>query len=117
MSDIRRLHGNGRLSKGVVHNGVVYLTGQVAEDNPGASAAVQTREVLDRIDALLAEAGSDKTRVLKAFLYVTDMALFGDINAAWDQWVTAGHEPARSTIQAQLTVAGFDIEIMVIAAV
>src|SRR5882672_8806363 len=117
MSEIRRLHGNGRLSKAVIHNGIVYLTGQVAENNPRASVAVQTREVLERIDALLAEAGSDKTRILNAFLYLPDMAQFGEVNAVWDRWVVAGHEPARSTIQAQLTVADFRIEITVIAAV
>lgn len=117
MSIITRLHGNGRLSKAVIHNGTVYLTGQVAEDHPDASATVQTREVLDRIDALLAEAGSDKTRILKAFLFVPDMALFGEINAVWDEWVVAGHEPARSTVEARLTADCFKIEITVTAAV
>ncbi|PXA86922.1 hypothetical protein DMC47_33700 [Nostoc sp. 3335mG] len=116
MSDIRRLHGNGRLSKAVVHNGIVYLTGQVAEDHPGASVTEQTREVLQRIDALLAEAGSDKTRILNAYLYVADIARFPEVNAVWDKWVAKGNEPARTTIEATLTAPEFAIEIGVIAA-
>jgi enamine deaminase RidA (YjgF/YER057c/UK114 family) len=116
MSSIRRLHGNGRLSKAVVHNGIVYLTGQVAEDHPGGDVTEQTREVLQRIDALLEEAGSDKAHILNAYLYVADMARFAEVNAAWDAWVSKGNEPARTTIEARLTAPDFAIEIGVIAA-
>jgi enamine deaminase RidA (YjgF/YER057c/UK114 family) len=116
MFSIRRLHGNGRLSKAVVHDGIVYLTGQVAEDHPGGSITEQTREVLQRIDALLEEAGSDKTRILKAYLYVADMAQFAQVNAVWDGWVAKGEEPARTTIEAKLTMPDFAIEIGIIAA-
>ena len=117
MSKIHRLHGNGRLSKAVVHGGIVYLTGQVAEDHPGASVTEQTREILGRIDDLLAEAGSDKTRILNAYLYVADMARFAEINAVWDRWVSVGNEPARSTIEARLTSPDYGIEIGIIATV
>jgi len=117
MSDIRRIEGNGRLSKVTVHNGVLYMTGQVAEDHAGQDLTQQTREVLYRIDSLLAEAGSDKTRILKAYLYVADMQGFAEVNAMWDQWVVPGHEPARTTIEARLTGPQYDIEIGVIAAV
>jgi enamine deaminase RidA (YjgF/YER057c/UK114 family) len=117
MSDIRRIQNNGRLSKVTVHNGVLYMTGQVAEDHAGEDLTRQTQEVLHRIDMLLAEAGSDKTRILKAYLYVADMGSFGEINAVWDRWVAPGHEPARTTIEARLTGPQYGIEIGVIAAV
>jgi enamine deaminase RidA (YjgF/YER057c/UK114 family) len=117
MSDIRRIHANGRLSKVTVHNGVLYMTGQVAEDDAGKDLTLQTQEVLHRIDTLLAEAGSDKTRILKAYLYVADISGFGEINAVWDAWVAQGHEPARTTIEARLTGPQYGIEIGVIAAV
>jgi enamine deaminase RidA (YjgF/YER057c/UK114 family) len=117
MSDIRRIQNNGRLSKVTVHNGVLYMTGQIAEDDAGKDITRQTQEVLRRIDALLEEAGTDKSRILKAYLYVADMATFGEINAVWDRWVAVGHEPARTTIEAQLTAPHYGIEIGVIAAV
>lgn len=117
MSDIRRIKSNGRLSKVTIHNGVLYMTGQIAEDNAGKDLTQQTQEVLHRIDTLLAEAGSDKTRILKAYLYVANMSTFGEINAVWDKWVAPGHEPARTTIEARLTGPQYDIEIGIIAAV
>jgi enamine deaminase RidA (YjgF/YER057c/UK114 family) len=117
MSDIRRIQGNGRLSKVTVHNGVLYMTGQISEDHAGMDLTQQTQEVLHRIDNLLAEAGSDKTKILKAYLYVADMSNFGEINAVWDKWVAPGHEPARTTIEAKLTGPQYGIEIGVIAAV
>jgi enamine deaminase RidA (YjgF/YER057c/UK114 family) len=117
MTNIRRLHGNGRLSKAVVHDGLVYLTGQVAEDHPGGGAHEQTVEILQRVDALLAEAGSDKTRILKAYLYLADMKHFPEVNAAWDAWVVAGAEPARTTIEARLTSPDYDVELGIIATI
>jgi enamine deaminase RidA (YjgF/YER057c/UK114 family) len=117
MSDIRRIQNNGRLSKVTVHNDVLYMTGQIAEDHAGENLTLQTQEVLQRIDTLLAEAGSNKTRILKAYLYVADMNNFGEINAVWDKWVAPGHEPARTTIEAKLTGPQYDIEIGIIAAV
>jgi enamine deaminase RidA (YjgF/YER057c/UK114 family) len=117
MNVIRRIENNARLSKAVVHCGIVYLTGQVAEDSAGESLTIQTTEVLQRIDDLLTKAGTDKSKILKAYLYVADMATFDEINAVWDKWVSTGNEPARTTIEAKLTAPLFDIEIGIIAAV
>jgi enamine deaminase RidA (YjgF/YER057c/UK114 family) len=113
---IERLQAGPRMSQAVIHNGVAYLAGQVAR---GASADVsdQTREILQSIDALLAEAGSDKSRLLSATIYITDMADFAAMNAVWDAWVVAGSTPARATVEAALAAPKYKVEISVIAAV
>nr|WP_245362917.1 RidA family protein [Pseudomonas sp. BP8] len=99
----------------VKHNGVVYLTGQVG--TPGESAAAQTREVLDKIDRLLALAGSDKSKVLNALLWLDDLRDFEDVNRVWDAWLLKAHAPARSTGQARLAKPGMLVEIIITAAV
>ena len=90
---IQRLHTNQRMSQIVVHGDTVYLAGQVALDKPGGSIAEQTRNILDRIDALLKEAGTDKTKVLSATIWLADMRGFEDMNAVWDAWVPQGCAP------------------------
>ena len=113
---IQRLHTNQRMSQIVVHGDTVYLAGQVALDKPGGSFAEQTRNILDRIDALLKEAGTDKTKVLTATIWLADMRGFEDMNAVWDAWVPAGCAPARATVEAKLATPAFTVEIGVIAA-
>jgi enamine deaminase RidA (YjgF/YER057c/UK114 family) len=103
------------MSQAVIHNGVVYLAGQVAKD-PDKDVADQTRQVLASIDALLAEAGSDKSRMLSATIYLSDMADFAVMNGIWDGWVVAGSTPARATVEASLASPRYKIEIVVVAA-
>src|SRR5574337_1664779 len=87
---IRRLETGPRMSQAVIHNGVVYLAGQVADSAKGKSVAEQTREILGKIDRMLAEAGSDKTKILSATIYLADIGAFAEMNAVWDAWVAAG---------------------------
>ena len=115
MSDIKRIETGPRMSQAVVHNGTIYLAGQVGK--PGASVTEQTTEVLAQIDRLLAECGSDKTRILSAQIWMADMADFGAMNAVWDAWVPAGHTPPRATVQAKLARPDWRIEIVATAAV
>lgn len=112
---IRRLHVGARMSEAVIHNGTIYLAGQVADD-PNADAAGQTRQVLAAIDRLLAEAGSDKTKILSATIFLRDIGDFAAMNEVWDAWVPAGHTPARATVQAHLATPKYLVEIKVIAA-
>ena len=112
---IERIDGGPRMSEAVVHNGVAYLAGQVSSGG-ATDIGGQTREVLAAIDALLARAGTDKTRVLRAQIFLADMADFPGMNAVWDQWVVAGHTPARATVQAALAKAQWKVEIVVTAA-
>ena len=113
---VQRMQTNQRMSQIVVHGDTVYLAGQVALDKPGASFADQTRNILDRIDALLKEAGTDKTKLLSATIWPSDMRGFADMNEVWDAWVPAGCAPARATVEAKLATPQFTVEIGVIAA-
>jgi len=112
---IERIDGGPRMSEAVVHNGVAYLAGQVSSGG-ATDIGGQTREVLAAIDALLARAGTDKTRVLRAQIFLADMADFPGMNAVWDQWVVPGHTPARATVQAALAKPHWKVEIVVTAA-
>lgn len=112
---IQRLHTGPRMSQAVVHGHTVYLAGQVADD-PRADVAGQTRQVLAAIDALLAEAGTDKTHILSATIYLADIGTFAQMNSVWDTWVPAGHTPARATVEAKLAAPQYKVEIQVIAA-
>jgi enamine deaminase RidA (YjgF/YER057c/UK114 family) len=114
---IKRIEVGKRMSQAVVHNGIVYLAGIVAEATRGKPVAEQTREVLGEIDRLLALAGSDKTKLLKVNIWLTDMNTFHQMNEAWDGWVAQGHTPARATVESELAAPGYDVEIMVEAAV
>lgn len=112
---IQRFHVGKRLSEMAIHNNTIYLAGQVADD-PSQDITGQTQQVLASIDRLLAEAGSDKTKILSTTIYVTDMAEFPAMNAVWDAWVPQGHTPPRATVEAKLARPAFKIEIQVIAA-
>lgn len=116
MSDIQRFHVGVRLSEMAVHNGTVYLAGQVPDD-PTKDIAGQTAEVLANIDKLLTEAGTDKSRILMAQIFLSDLADFPAMNAVWDAWVVAGQTPPRATVQARLARPEWLIEVVVTAAV
>lgn len=116
MTAIERKHVGSRMSKIVRHGDVIYLCGQTASGTAIADAAGQTREILARIDALLAEAGTDRSRLLAATVHLADMGDFAAMNAAWEAWLPAGTAPARTTVQASLAAAGLRVEITVIAA-
>ena len=113
---IQRFEVGPRLSEMAIHNGVVYLAGQIADD---ASHDIrgQTRQVLASIDALLAQAGTDKTKILMAQIYVANMKEFDGMNKAWDAWVADGNSPPRATVEARLANPDFKVEIVVTAAV
>ena len=113
---IRRIGVGPRMSAAVVHGGTVYLAGQVANKAKGASVAEQTREILSIIDGLLAEAGSDKSKLLSANIWLADMSTFNEMNAVWDAWVSPGNTPARATVEAKLASPNHKVEIMVVAA-
>ena len=114
MADIKRIECGNRMSMAVVHNGIAYLAGQVGK--PGESVTEQTRAVLAQVDRLLAEAGSDKKRILTAQIWLADMADFAEMNAVWDAWVPQGHCPARATGEAKLATPDYKVEIIVTAA-
>ena len=115
MSGIQRHAPNPRLSRAVVHNGVAYLAGTTADDT-GASMKGQTEEVLKKIDGLLKQAGTDKSRLLSAVVYVADMRLKSQMDEAWLAWVDPKNPPARATVETRLGTADTLVEIMCIAA-
>ena len=112
---IQRFDVGPRMSEMAVYNGVAYLAGQVPED-ASLDIVGQTRQVLEAIDALLAQAGTDKTRILRAQIYLADIADFAGMNQAWDAWVAPGHTPPRATVQAPLADPQWKVEIVVTAA-
>ena len=113
---IQRFDVGTRLSEMAINNGVAYLAGQVAEDAT-QDIGGQTRQVLASIDALLARAGSDKSRILMCNIFIADLADFAAMNAVWDAWLPAGHAPPRATVQAALAKPGWRVEMVVTAAV
>jgi enamine deaminase RidA (YjgF/YER057c/UK114 family) len=114
---IKRIKVGPRMSQGVIHGGVVYLAGQVAGSTKGKSVTEQTKDILAGIDALLKEAGTDKSKLITAQIWLTNMSTFAEMNAVWDGWVSAGNTPARATVQSPaLAAPGYDVEIMVTAA-
>jgi enamine deaminase RidA (YjgF/YER057c/UK114 family) len=116
MTDIRRLHSNARMSQAVIHGDTVYLAGQVAQRAGGKSVADQTRDILARVDELLAESGTDKTKILSATIWLTDMARFAEMNEIWDAWVAPGGAPGRACVEAKLAAPQYTVEIAIIAA-
>lgn len=114
---LQRHHTNDRMSQIVIHNDTVYLAGQVALSAPGASVAVQTKAILDQIDALLAEAGTDKTKAISATIWLTSMDDFAEMNTVWDAWAKGGHAPCRAAVESpRLAAPQFTVEIGLIAA-
>ena len=114
---IERRHVGKRLSGLVIHHasGTAYLAGQVAED-PKGDIEAQTRSVLKQVDRLLGEAGTDKTRILSATIYLADISDYAAMNGVWDAWVPQGETPARATVEARLANAAYRVEIQVVAA-
>ena len=112
---IQRFQTSPRMSQAVVHNGVVYLAGQVGE--PHEDVAAQTRTALAEIEALLAEVGSDKSKILMATIWLADIADFEAMNSVWDAWVDQANPPARATGEAKLVAPEYRVEIIVTAAV
>ena len=113
---IERKHVGPRMSQIVVRDDTVYLAGQVASDKPGASIVEQTQNILDKIDAYLAEAGTDKSKLLTATIWITDMADFADMNSVWDAWIDPANPPCRACVEAKLAAPEYTVEIMVVAA-
>jgi enamine deaminase RidA (YjgF/YER057c/UK114 family) len=113
--DIKRLHVGKTLSEVAVHNGTIYLAGQIAEDTTH-NIEGQTREVLGHIDRLLAEAGSDKSRILMCQIFISDMEDFAEMNAVWNEWVADGNSPPRATVEAQLAKPEWLVEMVITAA-
>jgi enamine deaminase RidA (YjgF/YER057c/UK114 family) len=113
---IQRYEVGPRMSQAVVHRGVAYLAGLVA-DELAPSVGDQTRQILAKIDRLLATVGTDKTHLLKASIWLTDIRRFDEMNAVWEEWVAKGHTPARATVEARLAGPGLLVEIMVEAAI
>ena len=114
---IKRLQVGPRMSQAVIHGETVYLAGQVALEAPGAAVAEQTKNVLDRIDKLLAEAGTDRSKLLSATIWLADMDTFNEMNAVWDAWVVPGNTPCRACVNAELAAPQYNVEVAVVAAV
>ncbi len=111
---IERLHCGPRMSQAVIHDGTIYLAGQVGA---GAGVTEQTRDILGKIDSLLAEARSSKSRILSATIWLADMSTFPEMNRVWDAWVVAGSTPARATVEStRLASSEFKVEIALVAA-
>ena len=113
---IQRHNVGKRLSEVVVHGNTVYLAGIVAGD-PSADAKGQTEQILKKIDEHLTAVGSHKSRLLSATIYVANMGLYNDMNAAWDAWIDPANTPARATVEARLATPKFLVEIMAVAAI
>lgn len=114
-TDLQRHHVSARYSEAAVFNGVVYLAGMVPECT-ATDIRSQTADVLAQIDQRLAECNSDKTRLLRVQIYLSDISLITAMNEVWDAWVPAGHAPPRATVQAALANPTWTIEVVVTAA-
>jgi enamine deaminase RidA (YjgF/YER057c/UK114 family) len=110
---IQRHQGGPRMSQAVVHEGTVYLAGQVS-DAPTVKG--QTEAILGKIDGLLAAAGTDKSKLLSATIYLADIRGYDEMNSAWDAWVDPRNTPARATVEARLAAPKYLVEVAVIAA-
>ncbi len=115
--NITRIGAGKRMSEAVIHGGKVYLAGFVADKTAGKSVKEQTADILAQIDATLKQAGTDKSKILKANIWLTDIGTWAQMNEAWDAWVVAGQTPARATVESRLAGPGLDVEIMVEAAI
>jgi enamine deaminase RidA (YjgF/YER057c/UK114 family) len=111
---IKRFETGPRMSQAVVHNGTVYVAGQVAK---GATVKDQTTAIVKQIDSLLAAAGTDKTKILSATIWLVNMGTFAEMNSVWDPWVSPGNTPARACVESRLATPEYLVEIAVICAV
>lgn len=115
---IQRQEVGARMSQAAVHNGTVYLAGQVAQNASGGTITEQTQDICNTIDKLLGQCGSDKSKMLSATIWLNTMDDFAEMNAVWDAWVTPGQTPCRACVESpRLAAPGFNVEIMVVAAV
>ena len=114
---LKRIDAGKRMSSAVIHGGKVYLAGFVAEAAAGKSVSEQTKDILGQIDVVLKKAGTSKTNIIKANIWLTDIKTFAEMNSAWDAWVVPGQTPARATVESKLAAPGLDVEIMVEAAI
>lgn len=119
MSEIERMQLSARMSKIVRHAGVIYLSGQTAGGSASSDAdiAAQTHEALSRVDALLAEAGSNRAQILSATLYLRKMSDFAAMNVVWESWLSPGTAPARATVEAHMASESLLFEVSIIAAI
>lgn len=114
---IKRIEPGPRMSSAVIHGDTVYVAGKVAGDAAkGKSVTEQTKDILAQIDAVLAQAGTDKSKLLSTTIYLADIKTFGEMNAVWDAWVSPGNPPTRATVEAKLAAPEYTVEIVVIAA-
>lgn len=113
--NIKRLHVGPRMSQVVIHGNTVYTAGIVADD-PSADVGGQTGQILDKIDRYLAEAGSNKSKILMATIWIADMKDFAELNAVWDMWVPKDNTPARACVESGLAAPNYKLEIRVVAA-
>ena len=113
---VQRIGTAARMSQINIHANTVYLAGQVAKATAGASVGAQTKEILERIDGHLAEAGSSKEKILSATILLTDMGTFDEMNAVWDAWVPPGQAPGRACYEARLNREALGVEIIIVAA-
>ncbi|RYD42079.1 MAG: RidA family protein [Sphingomonadales bacterium] len=111
---IERLHSGPRMSQAVIHGGIVYLAGQVGA--PGEDATAQTRAILKSIDDLLAEAGTDRSHLLTAMIWLADMADFAAMNMVWEEWIGGANAPTRATGEVRLATPDYRVEVIVTAA-
>ena len=113
---VKRLHTGSRMSQVVIHGNTVYTAGIVADDT-NADVGGQTGQILDKVDAYLQEAGTDKSKILMATIWLSDIQDFKDMNAVWDMWVAKGNTPARACVESKLAAPQYKVEIRVVAAV
>lgn len=114
---LKRINPGARMSDAVIHNGMVYLAGYVAESAKGKSVREQTADILAQIDATLKQAGTSKVNIVKANIWLTEIGTWSQMNEAWDAWTIPGQTPARATVESKLAAPGYDVEIMVEAAI
>ncbi len=114
---IKRIKSGDRMSQAVVQGGIVSTAGQVAQNAKGESVVDQTKDILQEIDNLLSEAGTDKSKLLTATIWLSDIGTFADMNSVWDAWVSPGNAPTRACVESKLASPDFTVEIAVTAVV
>lgn len=111
---IQRINPGTRMSQAVIHNNTIYLAGQVGA--PGESVTAQTQDICNKIDGLLAEIGSNKSKMLQATIWISDMAYFAEMNAVWDAWIDPQNPPTRACGESKLATPDYKVEIIIVAA-